>query len=308
MKNYHIVLFLLIFSIFFAVNLNESFTNRSFTNPYVIVLGIAQDGGVPHAGCIKECCEEKWNNPTKHARVSSIGIVDPVTEESWIIDATPDFALQLTALDNQLSGIFLTHAHIGHYTGLMHLGREVMGAKEVTVYAMPRMKTFLESNGPWNQLVALNNISINEISDNVKITLNEHLSITPFLVPHRDEYSETVGYRIEGPNKSLVFIPDIDKWQKWDQDIKEVASNNNYSLLDGTFYDIDELPGRDMSEIPHPFIVETMKLLESVENKREIHFIHLNHTNPALAKNSNAQDQIKNTGFNIAQRGQAFKL
>ena len=303
MKNYHIVLFLLIFSIFFAVNLNES-----FTNPYVIVLGIAQDGGAPHAGCIKECCEEKWNNPTKHARVSSIGIVDPVTEESWIIDATPDFALQLTALDNQLSGIFLTHAHIGHYTGLMHLGREVMGAKEVTVYAMPRMKTFLESNGPWNQLVALNNISINEINDNVKITLNERLSITPFLVPHRDEYSETVGYKVEGPNKSLVFIPDIDKWQKWDQDIKEVASNNNYSLLDGTFYDIDELPGRDMSEIPHPFIVETMKLLESVENKREIHFIHLNHTNPALAKNSNAQDQIKNTGFNIAQRGQAFKL
>ena len=303
MKNYHIVIFLLIFSLFFAANIN-----KSSTNPYVIVLGIAQDGGAPHAGCIKECCEEKWDNPTKHARVSSIGIVDPVTEESWIIDATPDFALQLTALDNQLSGIFLTHAHIGHYTGLMHLGREVMGAKEVTVYAMPRMKTFLESNGPWNQLVALNNISINEISDNVKITLNEHLSITPFLVPHRDEYSETVGYRIEGPNKSLVFIPDIDKWQKWDQDIKEVASNNNYSLLDGTFYDIDELPGRDMSEIPHPFIVETMKLLESVENKREIHFIHLNHTNPALAKNSNAQDQIKNTGFNIAQRGQAFKL
>jgi len=303
LKNYHIVIFLLIFSLFFAANIN-----KSSTNPYVIVLGIAQDGGAPHAGCIKECCEEKWDNPTKHARVSSIGIVDPVTEESWIIDATPDFALQLTALDNQLSGIFLTHAHIGHYTGLMHLGREVMGAKEVTVYAMPRMKTFLESNGPWNQLVALNNISINEISDNVKITLNEHLSITPFLVPHRDEYSETVGYRIEGPNKSLVFIPDIDKWQKWDQDIKEVASNNNYSLLDGTFYDIDELPGRDMSEIPHPFIVETMKLLESVDNKREIHFIHLNHTNPALAKNSNAQDQIKNTGFNIAQRGQAFKL
>jgi pyrroloquinoline quinone biosynthesis protein B len=272
------------------------------------VLGVAQDGGAPHAGCTKECCEEKWNNPTQHARVSSIGIVDPVTKESWIIDATPDFAVQLTALDNQLSGIFLTHAHIGHYTGLIHLGREVMGAKEIPVYAMPRMKTFLESNGPWNQLVALNNISINEINDNVKITLNERLSITPFLVPHRDEYSETVGYKVEGPNKSLVFIPDIDKWQKWDQDIKEVVSNNTYSLLDGTFYDIDELPGRDMSEIPHPFIVETMKLLESVENKREIHFIHLNHTNPALTNNSNAHNQIKNTGFNIAQRGQAFKL
>ena len=303
MKNNHIVIFLLIFSLFFAANLN-----KSFTNPYVVVLGIAQDGGAPHAGCIKECCEEKWDNPTQYARVSSIGIVDPVTKESWIIDATPDFALQLTALDNQLSGIFLTHAHIGHYTGLIHLGREVMGAKEIPVYAMPKMKTFLESNGPWNQLVALNNISINEISDKGKINLNERLSITPFLVPHRDEYSETVGYKIEGPNKSLVFIPDIDKWQKWDQDIKEVVSNNTYSLLDGTFYDIDELPGRDMSEIPHPFIVESMDLFSDIVNKSGVYFIHLNHSNPALDSNSNAFDNIKKNGFHIAQRDQLFDL
>ncbi len=272
------------------------------------MLGIAQDGGAPHAGCIKECCEEKWDNPTQYARVSSIGIVDPVSKESWIIDATPDFALQLTALDNQLSGIFLTHAHIGHYTGLIHLGREVMGAKEIPVYAMPKMKTFLESNGPWNQLVALNNISINEISDKGKINLNERLSITPFLVPHRDEYSETVGYKVEGPNKSLVFIPDIDKWQKWDQDIKEVVSNNTYSLLDGTFYDIDELPGRDMSEIPHPFIVESMNLFSDIVNKSGVYFIHLNHSNPALDSNSNAFDNIKKNGFHIAQRDQLFDL
>ena len=270
MKNFdRIVIFLVIFSIFFAANIN-----KSSTNPYVIVLGIAQDGGAPHAGCIKECCEEKWDNPTQHARVSSIAIVDPATKESWIIDATPDFALQLTAIDNQLSGIFLTHAHIGHYTGLIHLGREVMGAKEIPVYAMPKMKTFLESNGPWNQLVALNNISINGISDKEKINLNERLSITPFLVPHRDEYSETVGYKIQGPNQSLVFIPDIDKWQKWDQDIKEVVNNNTYSLLDGTFYDIDELPGRDMSEIPHPFIVESMDIFNDIVNKSGIYFIH----------------------------------
>ena len=241
MKNFdRIVIFLVIFSIFFAANIN-----KSSTNPYVIVLGIAQDGGAPHAGCIKECCEEKWDNPTQHARVSSIAIVDPATKESWIIDATPDFALQLTAIDNQLNGIFLTHAHIGHYTGLIHLGREVMGAKEVPVYAMPRMKQFLETNGPWNQLVNLGNISIQEINDNGGVQLNERLSIVPFLVPHRDEYSETVGYKVQGPNKSLIFIPDIDKWDKWESNIKELVEDNDYSLLDGTFYDINELPGRD---------------------------------------------------------------
>ena len=303
MKNYHIVLFLLIFSIFFAVNLNES-----FTNPYVIVLGIAQDGGAPHAGCIKECCEEKWDDPTQHARVSSIAIVDPVTEESWIIDATPDFALQLTAIDNQLSGVFLTHAHIGHYTGLIHLGREVMGAKEVPVYAMPRMKQFLETNGPWNQLVNLGNISIQEINDNGVVQLNERLSIVPFLVPHRDEYSETVGYKVQGPNKSLIFIPDIDKWDKWESNIKELVEDNDYSLLDGTFYDINELPGRDMSKIPHPFIIETMEIFEDSIYRNSIHFIHLNHTNPALNKNSNEYKKIIYNGFNIVERGNIFNL
>ena len=192
MNKKYLISFLLFFSLLlFATNYNS--------NPHIIVLGVAQDGGAPHAGCSKECCEQRWDNPEKHLKVSSIAIVDPKTNETWIIDATPDFASQLNSVsDNKLKGIFLTHAHIGHYTGLIHVGREVMGAKEVSVYAMPRMKQFLETNGPWNQLVRLNNISIQKINDNVTIQLNERLSITPFLVPHRDEYSETVGYKIEG--------------------------------------------------------------------------------------------------------------
>ena len=210
MNKKYLISFLLLFSLLlFATNYNS--------NAHVIVLGVAQDGGAPHAGCSKECCEERWDNPEKHLKVSSIAIVDPKTNETWIIDATPDFASQLNSVsNNDLKGIFLTHAHIGHYTGLIHLGREVMGAKETPVYAMPKMKQFLETNGPWNQLVRLNNISIQKINDNVAVQLNERLSITPFLVPHRDEYSETVGYKIEGPNKSLIFIPDIDKWDKWE--------------------------------------------------------------------------------------------
>ena len=187
MNKKYLIAFLLLFSLFlFATNYSS--------NPHVIVLGVAQDGGAPHAGCLKECCEERWDNPEKHLRVSSIAIVDPKTSETWIIDATPDFASQLNSVsDNELKGVFLTHAHIGHYTGLIHLGREVMGAKKTPVYAMPRMKQFLETNGPWDQLIKLNNISIQKINDNVLVQLNERLSITPFLVPHRDEYSETVG-------------------------------------------------------------------------------------------------------------------
>ena len=169
-----------------------SFADKDIS-PYVIVLGVAQDGGAPHAACIKECCSLKWNNPNLHNRVSSIGIVDPSTKEVWMIDATPDFTDQLHTLSNNqqysLKGIFLTHAHVGHYTGLIHLGREVMGAKKVVVNAMPKMKSFLENNGPWSQLVDLENISINMLNNNEVQKLNENISITPFLVPHRDEFS-----------------------------------------------------------------------------------------------------------------------
>ena len=280
--------------------------------PYVVILGVAQDGGAPHAACEKSCCIHKWNDPTLHNKVSSIGIVDPISNEVWMIDATPDFAEQLHLLTNNnsrdLKGIFLTHAHIGHYTGLMHLGREVMGAKNTKVSVMPKMENFLRNNGPWSQLVKLENVSLNSLRDNKSVQLNSRLTITPFKVPHRDEFSETVGYRIDGPSKSLVFIPDIDKWSKWHIDIIEVVENSDYSLLDGTFYDINELPGRDMSQIPHPFIIETMNLFKNSDNKNSIYFIHLNHTNPALDKNSKEYNNILDNGFNVTKRGNKLNL
>ena len=278
----------------------------------MVVLGIAQDGGAPHAACTKDCCVDRWDNPRLHNMVSSIGIVDPSTDEVWMIDATPNFSMQLNTLTMDqkrlFKGVFLTHAHIGHYTGLIHLGREVMGAKQVPVYAMPKMETFLTKNGPWSQLVELQNIDIKSLQNENSVKLNKNLSITPFLVPHRDEFSETVGYKIEGPNKSLIFIPDIDKWEKWTESIQEIVKENDFSLLDGTFYDINELPGRDMSKIPHPFIVESMEVLEDIRSKSEVYFIHLNHTNPALNRYSNATRLIKSNGFNVAQRNQKFHL
>ena len=300
-------IFVIIISIFligFSANKND--------NPYVVVLGIAQDGGAPHAACTKDCCVDRWDNPRLHNMVSSIGIVDPSTDEVWMIDATPDFSMQLNTLTMDqkrlFKGVFLTHAHIGHYTGLMHLGREVMGANQIPVYAMPKMEAFLTKNGPWSQLVKLENIDIKSLKNGESVKLNKNLNITPFLVPHRDEFSETVGYKIEGPNKSLIFIPDIDKWEKWTENIQEIVEENDFSLLDGTFYDINELPGRDMSKIPHPFIVESMEVLDDVRSKSAVYFIHLNHTNPALNRYSNATRLIKSSGFDVAQRNQKFHL
>ena len=209
----------------------------------------------------------------------------------------------------KLDGVLLTHAHMGHYTGLIHFGKEVMGTNNMSVYTMPKMKNFLEKNGPWSQLVKLENIDLKAIKSDSIFNLNKRIKIKPFLVPHRDEFSETVGYEIIINNKSLIFIPDIDKWETWEISITELIKKVNYAFLDATFYKNGELK-RDMSEIPHPFVEESMRLFSklSENDKEKIHFIHFNHTNPLLQEGNNAQKEVLKKGFNLAKEGQIIKF
>ena len=286
--------------------------------PYLVVLGIAQDAGYPQAGCRQPCCARVWADPSKRRHVVCLGIVDPTSRQRWLLECTPDFREQLHQLDSiappkqrpGIDGILLTHAHIGHYVGLMHLGREVMGADRVAVYAMPRMRRFLENNGPWSQLVTAKNIAIRELADGRPQKLNERISVIPFLVPHRDEYSETVGFRIHGPTQSAIFLPDIDKWDRWKTKIEDVLSEVDVAYLDGTFYADGELPGRDMSKIPHPFIAESMTRFSglSKSERNKVRFLHFNHTNPVLDPNSRAAESVQDASHHVAAEGERFKL
>ena len=278
-------------------------------NPFIVILGTAQDAGYPQIGCDKECCKKYWDKKIAKQKVSCLALFDPATNQKWLFDATPDISEQLHEADKfmkgDLSGIFLTHAHIGHYAGLMYLGREALNAKEIPVYAMPRMNDFLKNNGPWSQLVTLNNIRVQKLKADSTIRLTDKISVTPILVPHRDEFSETAGYSIKTENKTVLFIPDIDKWEKWERDIKTLTRQFDYFFLDGTFYKDGELPGRSMAEIPHPFVQESEKLFNNLtaDQKQKIYFIHFNHSNPLLDQSSKEYKEVRNKGFNVSTGG-----
>ncbi len=282
-----------------------------------MVLGIAQDGGAPQAGCRRECCAARWAGREPRLSVACLGIVDPPAGR-WIIDATPDFPGQLTHLDTLappasepgLSGILLTHAHAGHYTGLVHLGREAMGAAGVAVHAMPRLKSYLETDGPWRQLVELGNIELHALGADTPRRLSERVTVTPLAVPHRDEFSETVAYRIDGPARRVLYLPDIDGWERWDRPIEEILAGTDVAFLDGTFYDAGELPHRDVAEFPHPTITSTIRRLAHLPaaTRARVRFIHLNHTNPALRPRSAARRAIAAAGFAVAAEGESFGL
>ena len=302
--NYRNFLILFIFFLpLFAFNqINSSYSLK--------ILGVVQDGGFPHLGNNKTCCD----NVDQNRYVTSILLTNNLNNESYLFDASPDINEQLNFMGDRikkdLKGIFLTHAHIGHYTGLMYFGREALNSRLINVYAMPRMKKFLEKNGPWSQLVELQNISIKQISNNSKISIDPNVIVQPIEVPHRGEFSETVGYKIYGPNKILLFIPDIDKWYLWEKSIIDEIKKVDYALIDATFYDSKEVNYRDVSEIPHPFVVESLELFDPIKQKEKnkIFFIHLNHTNPLLNDNSEEYQYIINKGYNVAKEGMVLDL
>ena len=282
---------------------------------YIYILGNTQDAGLPHIGCQHPFCEDNFNVYEEHY-TTSIAVVNSDLKKYILFEATPDITFQLNNLKKNIfkefllpESIYITHAHIGHYTGLMYFGREALGAKDQIVKALPRMSNFLENNGPWSQLVDINNIKIKEINFGSSTNELSNINVTPIKVPHRDEYSETAGYIIKGKNKKALFIPDIDKWEKWDRDLSQLTKEFDFLLIDATFYDSKEI-NRDISEIPHPLVTETIDLLIGLdlENRNKVYFIHMNHTNMMLDPDSELSKLVTSKGFNIARLGQKLYL
>lgn len=289
--------------------------------PFVRVVGTAQDGGLPHAACTCTNCELARRHPDRKGHIASLAVVLPGSEV-YLIDATPDIRDQLHTLRDvrrpvdgrvdrePLAGIFLTHAHIGHYLGLAFLGFEAVHTRGLPVWSTPRMGEFLSHNGPWSQLVELNNITLREIVPGAAVELDGEVTVTALRAPHRDEYADTLGFRIDGPGRSLFYLPDTDSWAAWTQPLPAALAGIDYALLDGTFFSFDELPGRRVESIGHPLIRQTMDLLEESVHTTglEVFFTHLNHSNPALDPASPERNEIESRGFKVLEEGQEFEL
>jgi pyrroloquinoline quinone biosynthesis protein B len=284
--------------------------------PYVVVLGSAQDAGLPQIGCNDAQCVAARNDPSQRRFASSLLLADPRSGRRWLIDAGPDLREQFELARSHpparadvgprpplFDGIFLTHAHVGHYAGLMQLGREAYGAHDVPVFASARMNDFLAHNGPWSLLVDTHAIELRELAVDQTLKLADDLSVTALRVPHRDEFSDTLAFIVRGPRRALLYLPDIDKWERWDRKLEDVLGGVDVALVDGTFFADGEVAGRAMSEIPHPFMVETLERLRSapLELRSRVVFTHMNHTNPAADPTSDAARRIRELGCRVAR-------
>ncbi len=276
--------------------------------PEAVVLGIGQDGGRPQIGCRRACCADA--DPVTPACLALIGS----DGRRWLIDATPAIGEQLRLLDSivpresetpVIDGVLLTHGHLGHFTGLAQLGREALAADGVPVWAQPRLRRVLESDAPWSLLAEHGHVVFRDDP----VVLGGGLSVEVLPVPHRDEISETVAFRVEGPTGSVLWLPDIDSWELWDRDVIDEVARVDVAYLDATFYDDGELD-RDMSAIPHPRVVDTVtRFVERApEVAARVRLIHLNHTTPVLRPGSPERAFVEDAGLSVALTGERFTL
>lgn len=297
--------------------------------PYALVLGTVQDGGLPQVGCYGERCDRaREDHRLGLGRyVASLALVEPSAERFFLVDATPDIARQLDLISEAsfrerararrpFDGIFVTHAHIGHYLGLGVLGNEGLGISDVPLYCTSSMAAFLEGNEPWAFMTRQGRIVPTPLEPERWHRIDDWLEVQLWQVPHRNELADTVAFLFRGPSATLLYLPDIDSWSAWSswagvrRDLVEVAASVDVAMLDATFWSADELPGRALEEIPHPLIVDTMDRLQDIADGggTRIVFTHLNNSNPALDTDDPEQAEILERGFHVAREGERYPL
>ncbi|MFN2190036.1 MAG: MBL fold metallo-hydrolase [Candidatus Promineifilaceae bacterium] len=283
----------------------------------VVVLGIAQDAGIPHAGCCCPRCQAAFTDRNLSQFAASIAIVDarqyPI--RTWLVDASPDLKFQLELLRDALGphptkpdrlrqpdGVFLTHAHMGHTAGLVHFGPEAMAVDDLKLFASAGLVAFLRENFLWAPLA--DRLELVTIEPSEPIYLAPGLIVEPIPVPHRDEVGAgTFAYQISGETRKLLYLPDIDSWDQWTV-VDEVLGQVDIALVDATFFNKQEMP--DAEPALHPPAIETVMRFRDLPTR--IILSHLNHTNPLLDADSEERHLVEANGMEIAWTGQVFEL
>ena len=279
----------------------------------VTLLGVAQDGGRPQAGCTRPCCVGLRPEDTSYP--VALGISDG--DSNHLIEATRFLGQQLTIWgQTNIENVLLTHAHFGHVDGLGLFGKETMNARNVGLHISSEMEHLVDRTPQWALMVDQGVFQPTTFHDRDNIKFSPNLTIQPVHVPHRDELSDMHAFVIRGPNRSLLFLPDHDTWAETLERHNQPSIRSwleslavDIALIDGTFWSSDELSGRNQDKVPHPPVSQTIDLLgPRQDGDPEIYFIHLNHTNPLYDPSSEASTLLASTGWMVAQQGQRFTL
>ena len=275
------------------------------------LLGSAQDGGVPQAGCRCTHCAAALADREFERLPASLALRGPAGVQ--LFEATRELARQLAlAGGGTPAAVWLTHAHLGHVDGLGQFGAEVMDARGVPLHCSPAVAERLRATPSWRALLDGGHLRLREWRSGEPVA-GDGFAVTPLPVPHRSEAGDTHALLVAGKRK-LLFLPDHDSWDATLAAVGAASPRDwlrqlgaDIVLLDGTFWSADELPRQDA--VPHPPVAETLERLGARrEGDPRVVFIHLNHTNPLCNPDSNESAQLARAGWETGHEGLAFRI
>ncbi len=280
----------------------------------VMVLGSAQDGGMPQFGAHTALDEAARTGEIPRRFSSSVAVVGD-DGRVLLLDVGPDLKAHEEVLatnsamgrrveSTPIDGVVITHAHVGHYAGLLLFGRETHAADAMPCWVTAKMARFLESEAPWRLLVEQGHLDLRAHEPPASFEPWADLSVSLIPVPHRHEASDTVAISING---SALYLPDIDSWGEWSE-AEDVIGAHSTAFLDATFWSDTELPHRDMEAIKHPFVPDTLERFAHLAPSRRLVLTHLNHTNPISDPASPEHAAVLEAGFEVAIEGLTIRL
>ncbi|MGI9586307.1 MAG: MBL fold metallo-hydrolase [Acidimicrobiia bacterium] len=264
----------------------------------LIVLGSGQDGGTPQFGSPGAVGSDR--SASSVALVVSDGPV-------LLFDASPDIRSQARLLptrgpdDQPVDAVFVTHAHMGHYAGLLHFGKEAAATSNIPLFAPDSVVTFLEANEPWATL--FNDGHLESFPLDHGTATVEDIEVQAIPVPHRPDFSSTCAFTVSVQGDPwILYVPDIDSWDLWPEASTELA-RHPVCLIDATFSDQAELPRRDFSDFPHPLVWDTINRFAEIATTTRLILTHINHSNALGDPDSAIALQAKSRGFEVAVDG-----
>ena len=269
------------------------------------LLGNAQDAGRPQIGCTQKCCTDARKNSRLSRMPVSLGLQG---ETYGLVEATKSIGDQLSLMGNaMIDELWLTHAHLGHIEGLGQFGREALNSKNIKLRCSDSVVDYTMNHPIWKKLIERGNLTFAKFKSE---------NIIPIEVPHRARDFDTHAILFKGQSNNIFFLPDHDTWEStldfvgYDNPREWFSSlDASIILLDGTFWDSNELKGRIQADVPHPPVSETLDLIGRREDgDPRIIFIHLNHTNPLHYPNSPEYQKLSDLGWEVGEEGTEFKL
>ncbi|MDY6770219.1 MAG: MBL fold metallo-hydrolase [Candidatus Nanohaloarchaea archaeon] len=262
------------------------------------ILGSAQDGGVPHLGCSCDACSRARDDPSLQRSAASLRVFDADRDVNYIFDVSPDIRHHVG--DEFIDGVFLSHAHLGHITGLLYFGKEAFNADEVPLYCSETVAEFLRETSPYRTLIDRENIILNEFGGSPVSVMG--MRVRPVPVENRGYLTtDTHAFTIETGDTRLFYMTDIDRWT---EDAVAAVEDADIAVVDGCFWSSDEIDRYE--NVPHPPVEETLEELGHVDT--DVYLTHMNHTNPVLLPDADERQQVEDAGFTVADDGMEIQL